>query len=179
MAQTPGQDPEPPDQARLVEEATKKSGLVWITLPGLQQPRAAWHLWHDGAAYVVSGGIEQPLPGIADAGWVTVTVRSKDKGGRLVSWTAGVSRVEPDTQEWDEVVPMLHAKRLNAPDGEDQPRRWARESVVVRLRPTGETIERPGAMPDGAHAAPPVPTPATTAPPLPYVLGRRGNRHRS
>ncbi|MQA87703.1 MAG: hypothetical protein GEV03_24535 [Streptosporangiales bacterium] len=171
-----GEAAPPTRDARLVEEATKKAGLVWLHLPGVGQPRAAWHLWRDGAAYLVADGLEQPLPGLVEAGRVAVTVPSKDKGGRLVTWIAAVSRVEPGTEEWDRVVPLLHAQRLNAPDGEEQPRRWARESVVVRLDPTGEVSEVPEAMPQNSDAAPPVPTTATTAPPLPYVLGRRRRR---
>src|SRR5919108_2846580 len=119
--------------AALVAEATKKSGLLWLTLPGQPQPRAAWHLWHDGAAYVVTGGIEQPLPGLPEADRGTRTVRSKDKGSRLVSWVAWVTVVEPGTAGWDAVIPILARERLNAPDAEDQPRRWAREVYVLRL----------------------------------------------
>jgi len=35
-------------------------------------------------------------------------------------------------------VPVLHAQRLNAPDGQEQPARWARESRVLTLLPDGE-----------------------------------------
>jgi len=59
---------------------------------------------------------------------------------RVVTWVADVSPVAPGSPLWDEVVPLLHAKRLNAPDGEEQPQRWARESVVLRFTPTGETL---------------------------------------
>lgn len=157
--------------AALVEEAGKKSGVLWISLPGLAQPRPAWHIWHDGAAYVVTGGIEQPLPGLPGADRVQVTVRSKDKGARLISWLAKVTEVEPGTAEWDAVVPVLAAGRLNAPDGEDQPRRWAREAYVLRLTPTGEVTESPGAMPDGSLAAPPVDTPAARGDHRPRMYG--------
>src|SRR4051812_2811133 len=105
------------DIAALVEEATKKSGLIWLGLPGIAYPRAAWHVWHDGAAYVVTGGIEQPLPGLAEAERITVTVRSKDKGGRILSWVAAVTQVKPESAEWNTVVPILAKGRLNAPDG--------------------------------------------------------------
>lgn len=161
------------DRSALVEEATKKAGLLWLSEPETGRARAAWHLWQEGAAYVVTGGVEQPLPGVVDAERVTVTVPSKDKGGRLVSWIAQVTHVAPGSDEWERVVPDLHGKRLNAPDGEDQPQRWARESVLLRLQPLGEVVEAPGDMPDGEHAAPPPPSPATTSGPLPYVLGRR------
>jgi hypothetical protein len=164
----------------LVGEATKKSGVIWVR-PLEQAPAAAtaaWHVWLDGAAYVVTGGIEQRLPGIDTASAVAVSVPSKDKGGRLVTWVARPSLVEPGSAQWDAVVPALHAKRLNAPDGEQQPARWARESRVIRLEPTGEVLERPGAMTTRSQAAPPRPTRATTRGPLPFVIGRATGRRR-
>jgi hypothetical protein len=166
--------------AALVEEACRRSALVWVAPPG-ERARAAWHVWHDGAAHLVTGGLEQDLPGMAraaaESAVVDVTVRSKDKGGRLVSWRARATQVTPGSDRWASVVPELHAKRLNAPDGEAQPERWARESIVVRLDPTGELTESPGAMSDSSHAAPPAPTPATTAPP--FRAGRRARAARS
>jgi hypothetical protein len=122
----------------LIEEATRRSGVVWVTPEGNERAHAVWHLWHDGAMYVVTGGLEQPLPPTQRA---TVTVRSKDRqADRLVTWVADVAPVPPDSELWAEVVPLLHTKRLNAPDGEEQPQRWARESVVLRFTPTGETV---------------------------------------
>lgn len=119
----------------LVEEATRKSGVVWLRVAGAP-PRLAWHLWHEGCAWVVVGGLEQDVPGLAQATRAEVLVRSKERqADLLVEWEAGVSRVDPGTAAWDEVVPLLHAKRLNAPDGEAQPERWARESTVLRLEP--------------------------------------------
>ena len=153
----------------LVAEAAKKSGLLWIELPGLPQPRAAWHIWQDGAAYVLTGGEgEQPLPGLPEAERVTVITASKDKGGRLVSWAAEVSEVEPDTAEWDAVVPVLAKERLNG--DQEQAERWARESYVIRLAPTGEaTTDHPA----GYAAVRPVPTPATTAGKNPFMIGAK------
>ena len=122
----------------LIEEATRRSGVVWVTPEGSDRAHPVWHLWHDGAMYVVTGGLEQPLPVTTRA---AVTVRSNAKqADRLVTWVADVAPVEPDSDLWAEVVPLLHTKRLNAPDGEEQPRRWARESVVLRFTPTGETL---------------------------------------
>jgi len=178
MKPAPPQDAgDPAAEQSLVEEATKRSGLVWITLPGETRAYGVWHVWLDSCAYVVSGGIEQSLPGIAAAGAagdeVLVTVRSKERGSRLVSWVARVSTVRPEDADWEQTVAALHAKRLNAPDGEEQPARWARESVVSRLTPTGAVPEAPGRLPTGSLAAPPPPTPATTRGPLPFVVGGR------
>jgi hypothetical protein len=131
----------------LVEEACKKSSLLWIAVPGLRD-RAVWHVWqeHDGrgAVYLVTGGGEQNVPGLSDGQTVRVTVRSKDKGGRLATWSGLVGRVHPDGSEWAEVVPTLHAKRLNARDGEAQPERWAAQSAIFRIAPQGPLLEGPG-----------------------------------
>lgn len=156
----------------LVAEACKKSGLLWLDLPGSAQPRPAWHVWAAGAAFVVCGGQEQPLPGLETAEVVAVTVRSKDKGGRLVTWLASCRILAPGSPDWEAAVAELAGKRLNAPDAADQLARWARESAVLRLSPTGELVERPGSMPTDSGAATPVATPAVTTGPLPFVLGR-------
>ncbi|MET9455484.1 hypothetical protein ABZY05_10405 [Streptomyces canus] len=152
----------------LVEEATKKSGLIWVAGPG-GAARALWHVWHEGAACLVGDGPgEQPLPGLTDGGAAEVTVRSKDKGGRLVSWTAKVAELAPGSEAWQAAVGELKGKRLNAPDGEAMTDRWSRECRVLRLEPTGITRS----LPDGDLAEPPLPTPATTREPIPAGLPR-------
>ncbi|MFJ8072956.1 hypothetical protein ACIQ7Q_03150 [Streptomyces sp. NPDC096176] len=163
------------DQA-LVEEATKKSGLVWVRGGG--PARALWHVWHEGAVHVVGDGPgEQPLPGLADGEPAEVTVRSKDKGGRLVAWVATVRELPPRSVEWHAAVDELKGKRLNAPDAEEMTERWARECRVLRLEPQ-ETVTE---LPDGSLAAAPLPTTATTRRPMPaalprLLLKRRGRR---
>ncbi|AXG80102.1 hypothetical protein [Streptomyces paludis] len=153
--------------AALVEEATKKSGLVWVR--GTGPDRALWHVWHEGAALVVGDGPgEQPLPGLADGGSAEVTVRSKDKGGRLVAWTAAVSELAPRSPAWEAAVAELKGKRLNAPDAEEMPERWARECRVLCLTPRGSTTD----LPAGSLAAAPLPTPVTTRQPVPASLPR-------
>ncbi|MFJ7066904.1 hypothetical protein [Streptomyces sp. NPDC101115] len=150
----------------LVEEAAKKSGLIWVRGEA-PAARPLWHVWHDGAAHVVGDGPgEQPLPGLRDGGTAEVTVRSKDKGGRIVAWTAGVRELTPGTEEWDAAVAELKGKRLNAPDGEAMPERWARECRLVRLDPRASTTE----LPDGSLAAVPLPSPGITRRPIPAGL---------
>ena len=111
-----------------VADATRRAGLVWVEVNGRAHP--VWHVWHDGAMYVVSGGIEQPLPEVERA--VVAVPVGREIG---VRWEAEVTRVLPGTPLWAEVVPLLHAARLNPPDGQDQPERWARESIVQRFAP--------------------------------------------
>ncbi|MBP0462036.1 hypothetical protein [Streptomyces montanisoli] len=153
----------------LVEEATKKSGLVWVR--GTGRARPVWHVWLDGAAYLVGEGPgEQPLPsGLVDGASAEVTVPSKDKRGRVVSWTAEVGELAPGSPEWAAAVAELRSKRLNAPDGEAMVDRWARECRVLRLTVRQATT----ALPDTSLAARPAPTPATTRGPLPRFLARR------
>ena len=100
----------------LIAEATRRAGVIWLAVPGRERPVPAWHIWRDppGAAYLLTGPGEQPLPGVAGAGRVTVTVPSKDTGGALVTWAAGVHRVDPGSPEWDAVIGPLAAARLNA-----------------------------------------------------------------
>ncbi|WP_405888615.1 hypothetical protein OG762_29105 [Streptomyces sp. NBC_01136] len=162
----------------LVEEATKKSGLIWVRgsgapapgAPGPEAPaQALWHVWHDGAACLVGDGPgEQPLPGLVDGGDAVVIVRSKDKGGRVVAWTAKVVELAPASPAWEAAVAELKGKRLNATDGEEMPARWARECRVLRLEPQVGTLP----LPDGSLAAVPLPTSATTRRPIPAAVPR-------
>ncbi|MEV7754775.1 hypothetical protein ACFYMX_13975 [Streptomyces griseofuscus] len=151
----------------LIEEAAKKSGLLWVRGAQASAAHAVWHVWHEGAVCLVGDGPgEQPLTGLADGGTAEVTVRSKDKGGRLVSFTAAVREQAPGTAQWEAAVAELKGKRLNAPDAEVMTDRWARECRVLRLVPTGAVA----ALPEGDLARRPVPTPVTTRRPVPAAL---------
>jgi hypothetical protein len=163
-------------RAALVEELMKKSGLCWVRLPGGDRDHAVWHIWHEGAAYVVSGGSEQPLPGADSAQTATVIARTKDSRQRMLAWRAEVGTVRPEDPAWDPVVRAMVAARLNLPDLHTAAQRWAQECVVTRLTPTGELAESPDGLPDGDLAAPPLPTTATTRHGLPRVLHRRQTR---
>ncbi|HET6652965.1 MAG TPA: hypothetical protein VFH10_10025 [Nocardioides sp.] len=165
----------------LLAELGKKTGVSWLRYGAAGCPaHAAWHVWLDtgdrGALYVVSGGTEQPLPGLERATRVEVTMRSKDNGGRLVTWVADASRVTPEDDRWEPVTAALVAGRLNLPDLATAADGWAESSVVTRLVPTGEVVETPGDLSDEHHRAVPPETSATTRGALPKVLHRRVRR---
>ncbi|WP_336208114.1 hypothetical protein [Nonomuraea sp. LPB2021202275-12-8] len=126
------------DNIAAIQEGAKKSGICWLDL---DRPRLAWHAWHDGAIYLVTGGEEQDLPGLGDLDTVRVTLRSKDNGARLAAFDAAVTVVDQSAEP--DAVATLAKERLNARDSEHLTRRWAESSTVVRLTPqttrTGST----------------------------------------
>ena len=175
----------------LIEDAAKKSGLVWVRAEGLparaaplrEQP--VWHVWQDGAVYVLTGGLEQPVPGGLDlldrsdeSSHACVIARGKGPSGRVLTFETTVDTVAPGSEEWDAVVPALVAGRLNLPDGEAAPQRWADECVLWRLRPTGRIIETATEPSTSSHAAAPPPTPARSRVPRPLHLRGRPSRNR-
>ncbi len=155
----------------LVAEAMRKAALAWVEVPG-ERASAVWLLWHETAAYLVHGGGEQPVPGLAGASECRVVARSGDNAARIVTWPASVATVEPGTEEWTAVVPQLLGKRLNLEDPNGAEDRWVAGSTVSRLAPSGP----PDELPDGSLAAPPPVTPATTAARVPFTLHRKPRR---
>lgn len=159
----------------LIEEAARKSALVWLVPAGPGgtgadgAARAVWHVWHDGAVTVVAGGGEQPLPEYARPGrTVEVSIRSKDTWGRLVRWLSQVEALAPGTPEWEAAADALHAERLNLAEGDGWRERWAASSEIVRLKPLGTGLVPPDG---GSGASRPVLTPATTVGLLPKMFG--------
>jgi hypothetical protein len=116
----------------VVLELVRRAGVLWVRLAD-RPPRLVWHLWHDGSAYVLCGGSEQALPGVPDAGSARVTVLGRDRQPR--EWTAEVGLVAAGSAEWDRLVPLLVARRLNLRDPAGAPARWAAECRLVRLTP--------------------------------------------
>lgn len=166
------------DLSALLSEAGKKSGLLWIDVPG-DRSWPAWHVWLDGTGYVVTGPGEQHLPWLPTD--VSVTFRSKDKGGRLVTVAARATIVKPDDQAWEPATEALKASRLNSPAG-DTVARWAAEATVYSLTPHGDALQGPGSYSQETGAAQPASTPATTLTWRPWHYKgrpkwRRGTRH--
>jgi len=153
----------------LLGEAMAKSGLLWIEVAD-DRTWPAWHVWDDGAALVVSGPGEQPLPWLPKE--VRVILRSKDTGGRLLTVRAHVHVLEPGTPEWQRAAELLRASRLNSVD--DSLTRWAAECTVTALVPFDSPLESPGAYAAHDHREPPARTAATTTSWRPWHWGGRG-----
>lgn len=163
-----------------IDDAMKKTGLVWVRATGRgHRAIGLWHLWQDGTVYLLTGGIEQPAPdGFAAGATAQVTARAKGKNARVLSFETNVEAVPPDAGEWSTITAALVPKRLNLPDGEAAPQRWARECTVWRLRPTGVIVETAQEPNTASHAAVPPPSPARTRVPRPLHLRGRPAKNR-
>jgi hypothetical protein len=165
----------------LVDEAMKKSALIWLGETGSGRMRAYWHVWLDGKVYLLTGGGEQPDPGLKERSEVDVVVRSKDTWHRLVAFRARVALLLATDADWPEASAALAKERLNLSDAEHAPERWAADRRIrcYRLIPTGDLLEGPGVdYPSDSLRAAPVPSPATTKGKQPWVLHRRDTRRR-
>jgi len=155
----------------LVDEAMKKAAIAWVSVDG-SPARALWCLPAEGALWVVSGPGEQDAPGLESASGAQVTMRG-DHGGRIVTWPAAVTRLDPTGEEWAEVAPQLAGKRLNAPVAAGElVARWAAECAIHKLALADEPVEAGPTMPDGSLAEPPRDTPARRRTRTPFHLHR-------
>ncbi len=114
----------------LIAEATKRAGVIWVKAPGAARAQPAWHIWHDGAAWLLTGPGEQPLSWLGNPR-VTVLTPSRESRGLLVTWEAEVSQVTPGSAAWDSVIGALVAGRLNGAAGPGP------GTAVYRLTPAG------------------------------------------
>lgn len=119
----------------LIADLAKKSGLVWVSYA--RHTHAVWHEWVGDAVCVVAGGTEQPLPDIEKHQTVTLSLRSKASRALVAQAEATVEVITPESEHWDSVTETLKSGRLNISDADHAIERWGRESVVVRLVPTG------------------------------------------
>ena len=117
----------------LVAELAKKTGVCWVRVEERTHP--VWHVWSGEALCLVSGGTEQPLPDLADGQLVEVVMRSKDTGGRLLTWAGRVSVVRPGDEAWASTTAALVAGRQNLRDPVTAPEDWAQHSTVLRITP--------------------------------------------
>ncbi len=124
--------------ASLIPAAMKKAGLVWLEID-LQRPIAAWHVWHNDRCYILHGGAEQTVPGLAEAAQCHVITRSSLTYARTARWLSTVHSVPSGSAEWDELLPLLVARRLNLTDAGEVAGRWARDCVLSRVTPAVST----------------------------------------
>jgi hypothetical protein len=172
----PAPEATPVNVTALFAEAATKSGLMWVQPPD-DRAWPFWHVWADDTVYVVSGPGEQTLPWLPED--VTLLVRSKDTGGRLLTVSASVREIRPEDERWTAATDALRGARLNATD--DQLDRWARECTVRALTPYGAPLEGPGSYGTASGAAAVPPSEATTSHWRPWhwrgrPRRRRGNR---
>ncbi|MFV2012189.1 MULTISPECIES: hypothetical protein [unclassified Micromonospora] len=157
--------------APLVDEAGKKAAVAWVSVDGAPA-RALWCVPADGSLHVVTGTGEQSAAGLAAGVPATVTLRG-DHGGRIVSWPAEVTLIEPADPGWESIAAQVAAKRLNAPGNPaDLVRRWADECQLYRLAPAGPPVAAGASLPDGSLAAPPRPSTVTRPTRRPFRLHR-------
>jgi hypothetical protein len=150
----------------LVNEAAKKAAIAWV------DGRAVWCAWFGDALYVVTGGGEQEVPALVAGATVAVTLRG-DHGGRIVTWPAAVSTVDPAGEEWTTVAPQLAGKRLNASGGPTETaERWAHGSTLYALRPSAAPLEAGETLPEASLAEPPRPSAAARPAKRPFRLHR-------
>jgi hypothetical protein len=161
----------------LLAETAAKSDILWVRRDGERRAWPAWHVWHDDAVHMVSGGDEQELPPLD--GRVEVLLRSKDTWQRLLTVQALASTVLPDDDRWLDAATALAAVRLNATvSPATLPDVWRTTATITRIDAVDEPVERPGRYDDASHAAPPPPTPATRSAWRPWHAGGRRRRRR-
>lgn len=172
-------------QRALLDEGLKKGALLWLelgTAPADGQdprPHPRWYSWTDSRVYLVTGGEEQPDPGLADASRVRGVVRSKANGHRLLAFDADVSIMSPSDDDWETATAALAKDRLNLARAEEADRRWSEPPYAVyRLTPILPLVDEPAEERTSSRRAAPAPTSATTAGRKPWVLHRRGRSGR-
>jgi hypothetical protein len=164
--------------ARLVWCAWLGGSLVVVTASDTAEPIATSSNALDAgvlAAGAVGSGVgvgadEQVIAGLieaAAAGEVVMVSLRGDHGGRIVTFPAEATRIDPADEAWGELVPPLAGKRLNGSgSAEELAARWAAGCAVIRLTPAGSSA----AMPEDAQLETPRPTSATRIPRRPFRL---------
>lgn len=127
-----------PATGTVIAAVMKKSPIVWLTV-GPTTPLLVWCTWHtteEGSGiYLVSGGEEQQIPGLATAESCHVAARSADNHALVVEFETRVSHLSPGTPDYDEITSLLVTKRLNLRDPSAAAERWAATSLLTRLAP--------------------------------------------
>ncbi len=128
----------------VLEEALKKGTVVWIEVPGeggTGRPVPVWYGTLDGRVYVLVGGSEQHVPGLAETERAVLIARSKEQQSLVAEVEASARVVPPNDPLFARVVPVLLPRRLNLRDGEAAADRWRKECTLVELTPSSIPAE--------------------------------------
>jgi hypothetical protein len=142
-------DEDPPWSAgtdtAVLDEALKKSTVAWVEVPGEGgtggRAVPVWYGTLDGRVYVLTGGSEQQIPGLAEAERVVLSARSKEQQSLVAEVEAAARVVPPSDPLYARVAPVLLPRRLNLRDGERAVERWRKESTLVELTPSSIPAE--------------------------------------
>ena len=142
-------DEDPPwssgSETDVLEEALKKSTVVWVEVPGEGgtggRAVPVWYGTLDGRVYVLVGGSEQHVAGLAEATRVVLAARSKEQQSLVAEVEASARVVAPNDPLYARVAPVLVPRRLNLRDGEQAVDRWRKESTLVELTPSSIPAE--------------------------------------
>ncbi|HEX5543586.1 MAG TPA: hypothetical protein VFX60_18885 [Micromonospora sp.] len=149
----------------------KRAAVAWVAV-GDAPAIALWCVPLEGRLYLVSGPGEQSAPGLDAATSATVTLAG-DHGGRIITWPAEVTTVNPGSEQWETVAPQVAAKRLNARGSiTEVVERWAARCTLHRLAPAGAPLAAGESLPEGSLAAPPRISPAARPTRKPFRLHR-------
>jgi hypothetical protein len=129
----------------VLEEALKKSTVVWVEVPGQadtgERAVPVWYGVLDGRVYVLVGGSEQHVPGLAEAERAVLIARSKEQQSLVAEVEAAARVVEPSDPLYARVASVLLPRRLNLRDGEQAVDRWRKECTLVELTPSSIPAE--------------------------------------
>jgi hypothetical protein len=129
----------------VLDEALKKSTVVWVEVPGEGgtggRTVPVWYGTLDGRVYVLVGGSEQHVAGLAEATRVVLVARSKEQQSLVAEVEASARVVAPDDPLYARVAPVLLPRRLNLRDGEEAVDRWRKECTLVELTPSSIPAE--------------------------------------
>lgn len=133
----------PTDLPAEVEDAVKKSDVIWVGQERNGRDRAVpvWFAYHQGRIYLIhsddrtSG--EQQIPGLPDAVELVVVTRHKYRETRAGRFHAAVRLIEANDPEFDGLAAILADRRRDRHGPpEDAIRKWKQSCVIAELTPT-------------------------------------------
>jgi hypothetical protein len=132
----------PPSLPKEVEDALKKSDVIWVGEERNGRDRAipVWFAYRQGRIYVLhcsdaSAG-EQQIPGLPDAPEVVVVTRRKGRDTRADRFHAAVRLIEPDDAEFAGLAGILADRRRDRHGPpQDAITAWRSNCVIAELTP--------------------------------------------